>query len=193
MIKFDNISYNKKIKSNSFFIDSNKDIWLDKNAITKDENGFHNFHLEWEKMDSAKSYAIVLLDYEASRVIGQNFVHWSSANIKNNSINHKDNIINSHNFVQGVNSTCPAQTENNNGVLIECIPQAFKANVFEASIGYFPPMPPDKPHLYQIRIFGLDIENIDLKNGFFLGELFNKMTGHIVGVHILNFWSNGDK
>lgn len=193
MSKLDNATYNNKIKSQSFLIDSNKNIWLNKNAITKDSNGFHSFHLEWEKMDSAKSYAIVLLDYEASRVIGQNFVHWTAANIKTNSISHKSNILDSHKMVQGVNSTCPSQTNGNNGVIIECIPGAFKAPHFEASIGYFPPMPPDKPHLYQIRIYGLDVDNLELNNGYFLGDLFNKMSGHVVGLHTLNFWSNGDK
>ncbi|WPL37664.1 hypothetical protein [Malacoplasma iowae] len=49
MNKLDNATYNNKIKSQSFLLDSNKNIWLNKNAITKDDNGFHSFHLEWEK------------------------------------------------------------------------------------------------------------------------------------------------
>lgn len=189
--KIEKTSFNSKVKSNNFYLDENRNVWLDKKSIVKSHNGFHCFHLEWEKMNEAKSYAIVVLDYEASRVIGQNFVHWGAANIKENIIEHGHNINNHHKIIQATNSTCPSNENNSNGVLIECIPSGFKAQTFEASIGYFPPMPPDKPHLYQVRIYGLDIDHVDLPNGFFLGQLFNKMVGHVVGVHILNFWSNG--
>ena len=44
--------------------------------------------------------------------------------------------------------------------------------------------PPDKSHTYELHIFALD-EMLDLKNGFYLNELYEKMEGHILEEAIL--------
>lgn len=192
MLEKDKTTFNKKIKSKNL-VWHNETLWLDPNSVDGSNEGFYSLDLEWEPMPDANTYAVVMLDYEASRVIGQNFVHWSVANLTDHKLPYKASVDHKHSLVQGINSRCPAQSETSEkGVIIECIPSAFKAKDHKEATGYLPPMPPDKPHLYQIRVYGLD-KTLPLKNSFFLGELFNEMHGHIVGTHVVHFWSNGGK
>lgn len=39
--------------------------------------------------------------------------------------------------------------------------------------------PPDKPHTYEIHVYALDTL-LNLKNGFYLNELYDAMEGHIL-------------
>lgn len=51
----------------------------------------------------------------------------------------------------------------------------------EDSTFYGGPMPPDKDHVYKIRVYALDTV-LDIKNGYYLNELYDKMKGHILSV-----------
>lgn len=178
-------SYNKNIYSKNF-IKKENEIWINKKFETNQNNIYGCFDLEWEKIDNALSYVILVCDYGATNVIGQNFIHWVVANIKDNRIKENSNWEFKYPVIEGYNSTCPHFK--NEGVLIECIPKGFKSKSLKQAIGFFPPMPPDKKHLYQIRIYGIDLDEITLRNGFFIGELFEIINNHIVGIHYMNFW-----
>lgn len=176
------------IKS-SFFYEKDNQLWLSNDAILKNENErFLNFDIEWTKINNAKSYALVIVDYDASRVIGQPFIHWMVCNINENHLKIGANIDDF--LIQGMNSR--ANSENNEGVLIECVPSGFKTKHSIESYDYFPPMPPDKRHLYTIKIFGLSIDYIDLKKGFDYGQLNNALIGNVIDVIEQNFWFGGN-
>ncbi|MEA4115570.1 YbhB/YbcL family Raf kinase inhibitor-like protein [Mycoplasma sp. 744] len=177
--------YQRKINS-SYFEEFDNKIYLKPSALEKKNNHYLNFDLSWEKNPLAKSYALILLDYEASRVIGQPFIHWIVANIKNNFLIQGANL-NDTTIVQGVNSTCEGLNENKQGVLIECIPSAFKQTFKQAS-NYFPPMPPDDTHLYTIKIVALSKEHLDLTNGFHLSDLYEQMHDYIIDEIEDHFW-----
>lgn len=40
--------------------------------------------------------------------------------------------------------------------------------------------PPDAPHIYDIHVYALDTV-LDLKDGFYMNEMYRKMKGHILG------------
>ncbi|WP_406614329.1 YbhB/YbcL family Raf kinase inhibitor-like protein [Mycoplasma corogypsi] len=177
----------KHINSSLFELKNHK-LFLSPKAVVTDNDGrWKMFDLSWEATENAKSYTITIVDYEASRVIGQPFIHFAACNIKNNQISFGENLTNSE-WVQGVNSTVPGQNKDQNGVIIPCMPKQYSANSLEEATGYFPPMPPDKKHLYTIKIYALDVEKLDLKQGFHLGELNNAMLHHVLDVKQLNFW-----
>ncbi|EQG24610.1 phosphatidylethanolamine-binding family protein [Clostridioides difficile DA00062] len=44
--------------------------------------------------------------------------------------------------------------------------------------------PPDKAHIYELHVFALD-KLLDLKNGFYLNELYQEMEGHILEEAVL--------
>ncbi|MBO7084840.1 hypothetical protein J6W20_02845 [bacterium] len=45
---------------------------------------------------------------------------------------------------------------------------------------YVAPTPPDGSHTYTIVLFALDVEKIDLKDGFFLDQMLAKLHSHIL-------------
>ncbi|WP_036459518.1 YbhB/YbcL family Raf kinase inhibitor-like protein [[Mycoplasma] imitans] len=170
----------------SCFKETADGVYLKNETVKLNNNRYESLDLTWEKIDGAKSYAIVMVDYEASRVIGQSFTHWIVANVKENKLAYAANI-NDKNIIQGLNSTAQGQTESSKGVLIECVPGAFK-NTAQAASDYLPPLPPDDTHLYTIRVYGLDVEKLELPKHFSLSDLNKKIIHHAVGEHELHFW-----
>ncbi|KKB26977.1 Phospholipid-binding protein [Mycoplasmopsis meleagridis] len=185
-------NYDYEITSNCFY-EENSHTFLKNSAINTKGERFISFDLKWTKIKDAKSYALVLIDYEASRVIGQAFVHWIVANIKQNYLELGANI-NNKNIIQGLNSTVEGASDNRKGTIIECVPGGFKNNADKAA-DFFPPMPPDDRHLYTVKIYALDIEKINLENGYHLSELYEEMHNHIITEFETHFWFNpeGDK
>ncbi|MBO6103788.1 hypothetical protein J6W32_00665 [bacterium] len=45
---------------------------------------------------------------------------------------------------------------------------------------YVAPTPPDGSHTYTIVLFALDVDKIDLKEGFFLDQMLAKINSHIL-------------
>ncbi|MFA7742426.1 YbhB/YbcL family Raf kinase inhibitor-like protein [Mycoplasmopsis synoviae] len=173
--------------NSKFFEVKGKELWLKPEGVQSKDGRFLVFDLDWKEMPKAKSYALTLVDYEASRVIGQPFVHFAAANITSTHLKHGENLEKTQ-WVMGVNSRVPGAGKNSNGVHVECIPAAFKASSFEEACDYFPPMPPDKKHLYTLKVYGLDTDKLDLEKGFFLGDLNRAMLDHVVDVYTVNFW-----
>ncbi|MDC4183366.1 YbhB/YbcL family Raf kinase inhibitor-like protein [Mycoplasma bradburyae] len=176
---------NTTIRS-SCFIEKGNGIYLKNETVKQNNERYESLDLAWDKIESAKSYALVMVDYEASRVIGQSFIHWVVANIKGNELAYAANINNSE-IIQGLNSTAQGMNETSKGVIIECVPSAFK-NTPEAASDYLPPLPPDDSHLYTIRVYGLDVEKLDLPKHYNLSDLNAKIIEHCVGEHELHFW-----
>lgn len=99
-----------------------------------------------------KSYAVLLIDNDATAVVGHPWIHWlvSSLNYENVSENESRS---SNSFVQGVNSW---------------------------GINYYGGMtPPDRPHRYDLRIYALDKE-LTLEEGFTYDALRKEIHGHIL-------------
>ena len=110
------------------------------------------------------SLAIVLEDKDAYPVTGGFvWIHWLAANITRFDI--KDNESQTAtDFIQGRNSWTSIQGGEQS---------------VELSSYYGGMTPPDKPHTYELNVYALD-KMLDIKQGFFLNELYHAMDGHIV-------------
>lgn len=132
--------------------------------------GSKSIPLEWENPpEGTKSFAVVMVDHDAIPVVGVTWIHWSVANIP---VYRKkleaDESRNNKKIIQGANSW---------------ISPIGGFSREEASF-YGGPMPPDKDHVYEITIYALDKE-LDIKNGYYLNELYEKMKGHVLGTSVL--------
>jgi len=108
------------------------------------------------------SYCIFIEDKDAIPVCGFSWIHWAVANLTKNEI--KDNeSINAKDFLQGVNSWYGAV-------------YGFEK---ENAIGYGGMTPPDRSHKYHINVYAIDTI-LDLKDGFFVNDLFKAMEGHVI-------------
>lgn len=115
------------------------------------------------------SYAIVLEDKDAYPLTGGfSWIHWTAANVLRTEIMENESQTASD-FVQGVNSWTSIQGG-----------QQSK----ELSCFYGGMAPPDAPHLYELHVYALDAE-LDVKNGFYMNELYKKMDGHILDQNTL--------
>lgn len=108
------------------------------------------------------SFALVLEDKDAVPVCGFSWIHWIAANITKTEIEENESIL-KKDFVQGLNSWCGA------------VHNVDK----ELAIGYGGMTPPNAPHIYELHIFALD-DKLDLKDGFYMNELYRAMDGHIL-------------
>ncbi|WP_041362984.1 YbhB/YbcL family Raf kinase inhibitor-like protein [[Mycoplasma] mobile] len=129
--------------------------------------------LSFKSVTGATSYALVILDNEATNVIGVPFIHWAIANIKikadaNGMINIPENIASEANaaaralITQGRNSSFMNANS--------AIPGGFQR---PDSVGYFSPFPPNAGHYYQISVLALDKEVTGLAEGFTLADLYS--------------------
>lgn len=125
--------------------------------------------LEWKNAPkNTKSYALVMEDYDAIPVTGFSWIHWVALIPENLNRLEENASLTNKDIVQGVNSWI-----SNMGGL----------NKVEAS-HFGGPAPPDKEHTYNITLYALDKE-IDLENGFYLNELYEKIEGHILDKVVL--------
>ncbi|AWR94600.1 YbhB/YbcL family Raf kinase inhibitor-like protein [Acidianus brierleyi] len=109
--------------------------------------------LEWEKIDNAKTYAIIVEDPDAP---GGTFIHWVIYNIKRNSL--PENVkkeMESEIGIQGVNDF--------------------------GKIGYNGPCPPKShgPHRYYFNVYALDSE-LPLRKNITADNLKSLMENHII-------------
>lgn len=107
---------------------------------------------------ATKSFAVVLIDYDAVKVAGYPWVHWLIANLNYENVaegeSRSDNA-----FVQGRNS--------------------WGSNYYGGM------MPPDAPHNYELHVFALDSE-LPLQEGFSHQDLKKAMDGHILNAYKLS-------
>ncbi|MUM64761.1 YbhB/YbcL family Raf kinase inhibitor-like protein [Acidianus infernus] len=109
--------------------------------------------LEWDKVDNAKTYAIIVEDPDAP---AGTFIHWVIYNIKGNSL--PENVPKKEKSEYGIQGI----------------------NDFEL-IGYNGPCPPRThgAHRYYFNVYALDTE-LDYKSKITADELKEMMEGHIL-------------
>lgn len=120
--------------------------------------------------EGTKSFALVIDDKDAFPVSGGFvWVHWVAANICRTEILENESQTASD-FVQGVNSWLSMQGGQHPA----------------ESCSYYGGMaPPDAPHIYDIHVYALDTM-LDLKNGFYMNEMYRQMKGHILDEAVLS-------
>lgn len=129
-------------------------------------NPIVSFPVEFEDVPgSAKSLALVFVDFDSIPVCGFAWIHWLAANIAPYTAVLAENASQkAAGMVQGSNSCAsPFVGERDR-------------NITHRYIG---PTPPDKDHVYKVTAYALDC-TLDLEEGFFLNEMLKKMDGHII-------------
>lgn len=130
------------------------------------ENGVPNYSLPFQvegAPEGTVSLALVLEDKDACPVTGFVWIHWLAANITRFEIKENESCS-AKDFIQGCNSF----------VSIQGGEQSRELSSFYSGM-----TPPDKDHVYELHIFALDCM-LELENGFWLNELYQKMEGHIL-------------
>ena len=112
---------------------------------------------------SIKSFALVLEDKDSAPSNGFCWIHWLAANIKRNLIEENESAS-ATDFIQGANSWSSKFVGN---------------NPVEKTCFYGGPSPHSGTHTYDLTVYALD-NDLDLKNGFYINELFKAMDGHIL-------------
>ena len=118
--------------------------------------------------ENTSSFAFVLEDKDAYPVVGFTWSHWLGANLKKSEVKENESQT-STDFIQGANSWISVQGNQQDR---------------EQASYYGGMTPPDKAHTYELHIFALD-KVLDLKRGFYLNELYEKMDGHILEEAVL--------
>ena len=118
--------------------------------------------------ENTSSFAFVLEDKDAYPVVGFTWIHWLGANQKKSEVKENESQT-STDFIQGANSWISVQGNQQDR---------------EQASYYGGMTPPDKAHTYELHIFALD-KVLDLKRGFYLNELYEKMDGHILEEAVL--------
>lgn len=117
-----------------------------------------------EAPEKTKSFAVVLYDLDAFETTkGFPWIHWVIGNLTRQEILENESQT-ATDFVQGINSWHSTLGANQSK---------------ELSAYYGGMTPPDKAHIYTLKIIALDTQ-LDLKPGFFLNDLVAKMKGHIL-------------
>lgn len=132
--------------------------------------GSYSLPLEWSNPPKGtKSFAVIMEDRDAVPVTGFIWIHWTAAEIGAEKRELKENESRENkSLIQGVNSWISSM-----GGLSR-----------DEAAFYGGPMPPDKDHKYRFTIYALD-KKLDMKNGYYLNELYEKMEGHILGQSVL--------
>lgn len=176
----------------------------------------HSFELKWDKMPNAKSYALLLEDFDAMKVIGFPFIHWVAVNVKENFVSEaasklafdhlKENLgkaMSSNLLWQGYNSsvskTLVTENKEKGSSLNGILPEMFTSLELEDAAQYFGPYPPDKDHVYTLTVFGLDVDASELEykdadglshkldKPYYVGDFLQAVDTHVVGTYTLNF------
>jgi Raf kinase inhibitor-like YbhB/YbcL family protein len=115
--------------------------------------------LSWNKVEGAKSYALILEDPDAKTI--RPFVHWVAYNIPAGVTTLPEGL-----------QELPRLTEPE-GVL--------QGRTSRGSVGYFGPRPPvgDPPHHYHFQVFALDRE-LDVPPGAERDDVLKAMEGHVL-------------
>lgn len=133
----------------------------------KNAQGMPIYSLPLSIKDAPKgtvSYAIMLEDKDAYPVSGGfSWVHWTVANLTRPELSENESQS-AKDFIQGANSWISMQGGKQSR---------------EASSFYGGMAPPDAPHTYEIHVYALD-KMLDLKNGFYMNELYKAMEGHVL-------------
>ena len=159
-------------KSRNFILKSDSII----NGCIKNEFGKHgdswidnvpskSIGLKWENApEGTESFLIVMQDYDAVPVAGFSWIHWIAIVPKNYTELKENASREDKNIIQGINSWASK---------LVGLPK-------ERATFYGGPTPPDKDHVYEVKIYALD-KVLNLKNGFYLNESYKEIKGHVLG------------
>ena len=158
-------------KSGNFILKSDSII----NGYIKDEFGKHgdlwidempskSLELSWENVpEGTQNFLIVMQDYDAIPVAGFSWIHWVVVVPKSYKELEEGASRKDKNIIQGINSWASR---------LKGLPK-------EKSTFYGGPTPPDKNHVYEVKIYAVD-KILNLKNGFYLNEAYKEIKNHIL-------------
>ncbi|MCF0217919.1 MAG: YbhB/YbcL family Raf kinase inhibitor-like protein [Malacoplasma sp.] len=136
-----------------------------------DGNNVYSFHIGWSEIPiNTKSIAIFYFDYDSIPVCGFPFLHWAVANIDPNikELNENASVLMQDTLIQGKNSTySPLFSQDHKPNL------SLKTQLFVGSA------PPNCDHIYTVKVYAVN-KMLDLKNGFFVNELMNQLSGNVL-------------
>lgn len=128
-------------------------------------SGLATYSLPVEISDAPEgtvSYALFLEDKDAVPVCGFSWIHWTVAGLKRMKLEENESVS-AADFVQGTTSAS-SRLGGHGRIEAAC---------------YDGMSPPDRPHLYELHAYALDVVP-DLEKGFYMNELFHAMRGHIL-------------
>ncbi len=142
----------------------------------KDNKPSRSLQLSWSDLPpNTVSLAIFFDDMDAIPVCGFSWIHWTVANIDPTLGELPENASLDMPLLEGVSSWAAP-----------FVPAEWKLTSEQAT-GFGGCAPPDKAHLYTLRMYALD-KRLDLQRSFFANEMFHAMTGHILAEARLDFW-----
>lgn len=126
--------------------------------------------------DGVRSFALVMIDYDAAPVCGFPWIHWIMCDLPGSSRGLAENASarGAGGIVQGRNSSASR-------FVGERDPRVF--------CRYCGPMPPDRDHEYTVTLYALDVPTLGLGEGFFVSDLLRAMKGHILATATLGVMS----
>lgn len=121
---------------------------------------------------NTKYFCITLIDHDAIPVCGFSWIHWTVANIDASLTAIPENYSQNDKFmkIQGKNSFASALAKETDTKVIH---------------RYVGPTPPDSDHQYTLTVYALS-EPVNLKEGFYLNELYKEMQTRKIAVTSLN-------
>ncbi len=134
--------------------------------MRKEGNNIHSFPIGISDVPAGtKSIALAYVDYDSIPVCGFQWVHWTACGIDPTTTEIPEGASHSGEFafIQGSNSCTSRASETSEDVIC----------------GYIGPCPPDKDHIYTLRVYALDTE-LSLARGFYYNELHWAMKGHVL-------------
>ena len=153
-----------KLESDSIVNGYIKDEFGKYGEIWIDEMPSKSLNLKWENVpEGTKNFLIVMQDYDAIPVVGFSWIHWIVVVPKEYRELNEDASRTDKNIVQGINSWA----------------SKLKGLSKEKATFYGGPTPPDKDHIYEVKIYAID-KTLNLKNGFYLNEAYKEIKNHIL-------------
>ncbi len=119
-----------------------------------------------EAPENTVSFAITFIDHDAVPVCGFSWIHWLCCNIDSslNVIPEGIGDIDKYQCVHGRNSFCS---------------KLIGEEDERISHRYIGPMPPDKDHKYELKIYALDTK-LPLNYGYYYNMFLNEIEGHVL-------------
>lgn len=165
------MSENKKFKLESDSLENGylKDEFGKNGNEWIDDMPSKSLHLRWENTPvGTECFLVVMQDYDAIPVAGFSWIHWVAIVPKEYTELVAGASRTDKNIIQGLNSWASALVK---------LPK-------EKATFYGGPTPPDKDHLYEVKIYAID-KKLNLKTGFYLNEAFKEIKGHVLGESII--------
>lgn len=209
---------NENIKSNSINNAGNlKDDFGYKKNSNKTQFNSLSFDIEWKPMKNAKSYALILENYNYQKTFGFPFILWTALNIKQNHLQVNESFLSwkkwiesnkefySNDYIwQGYNSTVPETiiAENKlNSNIKGILPENLTSSKLNECPLYIGPIQSNKDFIYTLTIYGLDVEANQLKfysskndgtyekinKPFYVGDFIQAIDNHVIDKYYLNF------